>query len=429
MKTGRYLMNCIVNDSFHNAENAIANLGDNIQALAIDSIYEQINICPDDIRYIERDFASMYNDDEIDLILYTEFAKSNISKRMTMSSKINLQGVISAVFYDDFSTLNSEYSMCQSVLKSLEPIGARDEKTRNYLRDNGIESYLTGCFTLCFPRRVATPSKSKVFLIDIPQELESFIPEAIKQNGEKITHAIPIREYPISKNESLRLDDEARKLLDRYKNEATLVVTGRLHAALPCIAMGIPVILACKNMDFRFEWVEKLIRPYQQGEYHLIDWSPSSIDIEDVKNKMLAYFKKTLSGKSAIEEMKWLDNYYMDRTKVKSHLLFRRQLSQLKNVFKDKSFNYMIWGAGYHCGYLLELMQEMFPNAIPVFIVDKYRTGKLNDIPIIRQSEISTENIDYLFITTVPGSVEALEWHDVHARHIPYMLITSQHRS
>ena len=44
MKYGRYLMNYLKNDAFKDKENAIANLGDSIQALAMDSIYEQIGV-------------------------------------------------------------------------------------------------------------------------------------------------------------------------------------------------------------------------------------------------------------------------------------------------------------------------------------------------------------------------------------------------
>ena len=262
-KYGRYLMHCLKNDSFVDLKNAFANLGDSIQALAMDSIYEQIGIDQDDIQYIKRDFANEYTGTKTKIPFYSEFARVNLSNRLPMSKDINVRMLLSAVFYDSFEELGKIYPDCYSTIKSWEPVSARDEVTADYLNKCGVETYLTGCFTICFPKRKTTPQTPKVFFVDIPQSLEAYIPDHLKSNCEYITHGVPIQEYPISEKENQRLEDISRSILKKYKDEATLVVTSRLHAAIPCIALGVPVIFACTNVDFRFAWVEKLFHPYQ----------------------------------------------------------------------------------------------------------------------------------------------------------------------
>lgn len=427
---GRYLMSFLINDSFYDKANAIANLGDNIQSIAMDSIYQQLLISSKDIRYIKRDFGDQYQGDSVNLVLYTEFAKENVARRMRLSKDINIKGIMSSVFYDSFEVLEKVYPNLKSTLKGFEPIGARDERTKEYLLKEGIRAYLTGCFTVCFPRRKTKPLKEKVFFVDTPEELEPFIPDKIRENSEYLSHAIPIMKYPVDKNENQRLDEQARQLLKRYEMEATLVVTGRLHAAIPCLAFGIPVILTCNNLDFRFGWVEKFIRPYQLGEYDQINWSPAPVDIEDLKRVMIRYFDNALKGESTDAELKWIDNYYSARDRVPTHLACRKLIAALDGLHgKDNDFCYAIWGAGFHCDCTYQLVSEQFPKARLVAVVDKYKTGEFHGAPIIKASELNPSEIAHLFITTVPGKADALHWIEQTAPELAYTINCSQQKS
>lgn len=430
MNFGRYKMNYIVNDSFYEKENAIANLGDSIQSLVMDYIYEKIGVPKSDIRYIKRDFASEYNGDEVSLALYTEFVPYSVKRRLTVSDKIKVKGISSAVFYEDFAELNKACPNCYDMLKSLEPIGARDESTCNYLRSSGIQSYLMGCFTVCFPKRDITPKEGKIFFVDTPNELEEYVPEDIKRNREFLSQATQILKYPVDEEENTRLENEAALLLRRYAEEAKLVVTGRLHAAVPCVAMGIPVIFVCRNIDNRFGWVEKFFHPYQSGEYDKIDWNPKVVDIEDLKRHMLSYFKKIIYGESAEDELIWMDSYYRDREKVPTFLQFRKMLAELDGLYgENNSFRYAIWGAGFHCKYAYTLISEMYPNAKLVAITDKYRTGGFHGTQIVNRDELDKIEFDHLVITTVPGKTEAIEWVNIHRPKCKYTLIISQQKS
>ena len=428
MKYGRYLTGYIYKSSFQNEKERYANLGDNIQALAIDYIYQHVGISREDIVNIKRDETGAYDGDEVILPFFSEFARENIRQRMSFSEKIHVAAITSAVFYEGFDVLGEIVPSCEQFFLQHQPVGCRDEKTRDYLRKRGIEAYLMGCFTICFPKRKEQPIVPKTFFIDVSDELKQYIPAQYLENSEFVTHAERILEYPMTDAENERLDERAKHLLERYRNEATLVVTGRLHAALPCMAMGIPVILACNNLDFRFEWVDKYLHPYQRDEYANIDWNPASIDVEDVKQVILQYFDHILHGRDARAELQWLDAFYEKRDKIETYLTFRNVLRK-EMCHSREDFRYAIWGAGYHASYAFELMQEMFPKARLSAVVDKYKTGTFHGVPIQRGEMLSSENVDHLIITTIPGKEEALTWRNAFAPQIPYTVICSQQKS
>ena len=428
MKYGRYLTGYIYKSSLMNEKTRYANLGDNIQALAIDYIYQKLGIKQEDIAYVKRDETGTYDGEDVILPFFSEFARENIRQRMSFSNRIHIAAITSAVFYEGFDVLDEVVPNCERFFYSHQPIGCRDEKTRNYLRKCGLEAYLMGCFTICFPKRTCVPTTSKTFFIDVSDELKRFIPAHLLENAEFITHAEKILEYPMSDRENNRLDERAKTLLTQYRDEATLVVTGRLHAALPCLAMGIPVILASNNLDFRFEWVEKYLHPYQLDEYANIDWNPPVVDLEETKKVMLRYFSNILHGRDTRTELQWLDAFYDKREKIETYLTFRNILRREVRPAKA-NFRYALWGAGYHASYAYDLMSELFPKAVLSCVVDKYKTGKFHGVPIIRGEDLKPSELDHLLITTTPGTAEALAWRDRLARDKPYTLICSQQKS
>ncbi|MGV0033849.1 MAG: polysaccharide pyruvyl transferase family protein [Candidatus Azotimanducaceae bacterium WSBS_2022_MAG_OTU7] len=125
----------------------------------------------------------------------------------------------------------------------------------------------------------------------------------------------------------------AGELLERYRTQAKLVITSKLHCALPCIAMGIPVIFFADKRDERLHLVREFIpiNPYiaigsehagakilptpdkyrfkvfmrrlkSKAWHHLryrrawqkIDWDPAPVDVTDVKKTILANLKRMI---------------------------------------------------------------------------------------------------------------------------------------
>lgn len=129
-------------------------------------------------------------------------------------------------------------------IKNYEPIGCRDISTLNFLKSLGIECYFSGCLTLT----LENPSlirNDKIYFVDpihnIPMEemkrlISRIVPKHLQSEVEIISHwdnrIIP--DTPMSKLSF------AEQLLKKYAT-AKLVITSRLHCALPCIAFNTPV--------------------------------------------------------------------------------------------------------------------------------------------------------------------------------------------
>ena len=144
-------------------------------------------------------------------------------------------------------------------LKKVSPIGCRDEGTLKLLESFDIPAYLSGCITLTLkPFKIPPPREQKIILTDVPESVINFVKAHTKKEIVIISHAkkelIP---FLPQKTSILRMTwtqrhDLVEQLLKFYQG-ASLVVTSRLHAALPCLALGTPVLLVNnKQSDYRF---------------------------------------------------------------------------------------------------------------------------------------------------------------------------------
>lgn len=143
-------------------------------------------------------------------------------------------------------------------LKKNSPIGCRDEGTVDILKSHNIPAYLSGCVTLTLkPFDPPPPYHGKIVLADVTQPVIDFV----KANTTK--EIVITSHYPTSLAPDLSASapiEESwashrslvEKLLKFYQG-ASLVVTRRLHAALPCLALGVPVLLVNKQLrNYRF---------------------------------------------------------------------------------------------------------------------------------------------------------------------------------
>lgn len=171
-------------------------------------------------------------------------------------------------------------------LKNNQPIGCRDHNTVKELKKVGIDAYFTGCLTLTLDRYKKEDIKREgVYIVDplynYPQKdyiLSHYKPfiksvlngnifkfDKVEKQLEKIftkdllESAEYIKQVISGKNVSYEARFEyAHELLEKY-SKAKLVITSRIHCALPCLAMGTPVIYINGFDDFtdtcRFEGI------------------------------------------------------------------------------------------------------------------------------------------------------------------------------
>lgn len=123
-----------------------------------------------------------------------------------------------------------------SYLRKRGPVGARDTGTLEFFNLNNIPAFLSACATLMFRRN--QKQSSEYFLADVKGiDTKNIIPKEIHKKMTKLTHII---KQEIRFDRITRLT-KAVGLIDLYSS-AKLVITARIHVALPCVAMGVPVI-------------------------------------------------------------------------------------------------------------------------------------------------------------------------------------------
>ena len=169
-------------------------------------------------------------------------------------------------------------------LRRHEPIGCRDLSTATLLRDAGVDAYFSGCLTMTFPRR-PRPAAGEVLFVDpyrghFCDDWEALRSRTGKNlwrhgaaDGTGESRGMPdhrlvarVAGMPEHWCEAARLvsvhtsrdasHDEkfqlAASLLDQFAG-ASVIVTSRLHAVLPAIAMGTPCMFVLKDEAARPE--------------------------------------------------------------------------------------------------------------------------------------------------------------------------------
>eukprot|EP00276_Gloeochaete_wittrockiana_P014208 CAMPEP_0184334974 /NCGR_PEP_ID=MMETSP1089-20130417/3619_1 /TAXON_ID=38269 ORGANISM="Gloeochaete wittrockiana, Strain SAG46.84" /NCGR_SAMPLE_ID=MMETSP1089 /ASSEMBLY_ACC=CAM_ASM_000445 /LENGTH=692 /DNA_ID=CAMNT_0026659417 /DNA_START=86 /DNA_END=2161 /DNA_ORIENTATION=+ len=151
--------------------------------------------------------------------------------------------------WDVSKTSQIEPSLLKSnvaYLKKHEPIGARSTATMKFLKSLNISSYFSACLTLSLRNRFLSSEKDRtdtVYIIDTPRTphgaklLRKFVPQWVIESATYQSHDIDARHYPNSHLKTYLAMDYLRTYA-----RAKLIITERLHAALPSIALGTPVL-------------------------------------------------------------------------------------------------------------------------------------------------------------------------------------------
>ncbi|MBW9221796.1 polysaccharide pyruvyl transferase family protein [Methanothermococcus sp. SCGC AD-155-C09] len=302
------------------------NLGDDIQALAAKQFLPRADVI------LNREFLNQVNSkDTIKTIMNGWF--THRPDNWPPSSNIEplfLSFHISPHIADKLlSRKTLEY------LKKYEPIGCRDEYTRDLLESRGINAYFSGCLTLTLDygyNHLKNHKKQKeyILIVDLDDYTTKHLPQHILRRSMFASHTHSKRSvkliqkilphtfrkalrsiFPINDKilSSIELSFEKRLKLAEIQLQklanAQMVITSRLHAALPAISFGTPVIFVHENLnDPRFTGLLKYINHYNISEFkkqvNEIDWenppqNPSQEELRKLKsdliNKCLEFVK------------------------------------------------------------------------------------------------------------------------------------------
>lgn len=168
------------------------------------------------------------------------------------------------------------------------PIGCRDLATMDLVRSYGYDAYFSSCLTTTLTRDYvfensehSSSVREGVLLVDVMEQnlsakifpfgrylsslkarseyskcLSEFNKVLKFYEGEKIERITHMYSRTMPHEERFAL---ARKLLKKYAT-AKLVITSRIHCALPCLALGTPVILMTRKYDaLRYKGLYKFL--------------------------------------------------------------------------------------------------------------------------------------------------------------------------
>lgn len=236
------------------------NVGDNIQSLAAKQFLPQVDT------FINREKLGAYTGDPMQLIMNGWFTHN--AQKWIPSENINPLFVSFHMNNTAAPAMLSEKGI--AYLKKHQPIGCRDQFTAETLKAKGVEAYFTGCLTLTLDSYKVADSErgNDIYIVDplygyttykkVTYDYKRFLRSiqngSIFSIGKRKKHlnrfldnelqktAIYINQEPeAGKYSDAEKFDMAEDLLNKYAR-AKLVITSRIHCALPCLAMGTPVI-------------------------------------------------------------------------------------------------------------------------------------------------------------------------------------------
>ena len=173
-----------------------------------------------------------------------------------------------------------------------EPIGCRDISTRDFVRELGARAYLSGCPTLSLQRSRSEHHGERVYIIDDDNRqppLSQMLPKEIWDNHVRLPANLDAP-FPraMDDNDCLQVDKDALARLDILERDAKLVITSRIHVAIPCAALGIPVVFVDKTLGEPRTSPARLLLPTvtYQGLKEVDFNGVKPIDCSDAKSKL-----------------------------------------------------------------------------------------------------------------------------------------------
>lgn len=262
----------------YETHNNLINIGDYIQSLAAKQFLNN------PIQYVSREKLDEYKGDHLNLIMNGWF----LHNPTNWPPSENIHPIFVAFHINSSALEMLSKKDSGEYFKKNEPIGCRDRYTVELLKKEGVQAYFTGCLTLTLGETYSDNNKNnKIYFVDpfIPDvsglsalckawkilinisELKTvkIINSKKRLSGFSLTNLVNTINFvnmytglfSVAELESAEYVDhlylpnqffsedekfkEAERLLKNYA-QAGLVITSRIHCALPCLAVETPVL-------------------------------------------------------------------------------------------------------------------------------------------------------------------------------------------
>ncbi|MBM3859454.1 MAG: hypothetical protein FJ395_07370 [Verrucomicrobia bacterium] len=218
------------------------NLGDDMQSLALCKHLGQPDL------FVDRDrFPSYATAGPIRLIVNGFFTAS------PFPPPPNIEPVYVALCVGKLK--NSDPATVEH-LRAAAPIGCRDKHSLRWCEKLGIDAYFASCPSILFDRTIPYDPTGPVVFVDVePQSLPPFDGEVVV-----LTNRVRPDDFP-SPEARFRALEERVLIYQR----ARLVVTNRLHVAMPCLGMDVPLIMVDPNsVGYRLTALPDFLRMHKK---------------------------------------------------------------------------------------------------------------------------------------------------------------------
>ena len=203
------------------------NIGDEVQSIASAHFLPHIDVL------LPRASKKLHLKEETTVILNAFWRVGSwLSSTMSKIKPVPVAMHLAATYSQNLAKLRSK----KDYFLKHGPIGTRDVATLHLLQKFNISAKFTGCVTPFLQNPHDAVSRSNIYLMDVDPHIKKIIPSAI------LDKAISLKQK-VSRKESngLKRYVDAYHLLEKYA-QAKVVITTRIHTALPCVAFGTPVI-------------------------------------------------------------------------------------------------------------------------------------------------------------------------------------------
>ena len=250
------------------------NIGDDIQAYATERFLPNIDY------YIDRENLDSFTPDDNEPVAVIMNAWYMWRKWNWPPSKF-IHPLMVGFHYADHQLANQwygsplKYQFLEGIggdyLNACGPVGCRDKFTLNNLKSIGINAYFSGCITMTIPKMPEREDKGQyICVVDVVKKARE------KFRGD-FDDKIEIREISHLRERDETIPWEERRksvqeLLTLYQN-ARCVITRRLHCALPCLSMGVPVLLVRGDEDDTrfnpyYDWLHRVtVDEFMNGDF------------------------------------------------------------------------------------------------------------------------------------------------------------------
>lgn len=205
------------------------NIGDDIQALAA------MQYLPPDVTFVDRDNLAGFRDTRPHRLILNGWF-THYPKRWPPAP--SFRPLVTSIHFASDDLYGAASVAWLREQARIRPIGARDSGTATRMNALGIDAFHSGCLTMTL-RASSTPARTgDPCVVDLPPEAAELMRRRVG-NIQRPTNRIS-RPQKLFLTQPRRLRNAAA-LLHTYAS-SRLVVTRRLHAALPAMALGTPVL-------------------------------------------------------------------------------------------------------------------------------------------------------------------------------------------